>query len=59
MLEQLAAFYVIWRPFLLGLAALACAALAAWERPCRPLRILLGVSGTAVFLWAALPYLPL
>ncbi|MCI9424845.1 MAG: hypothetical protein HFF30_04710 [Flavonifractor sp.] len=55
--EQLALFYVIWRPFLLGSASLGLFALAAWERPLRALRILFGVAGVSLFLWAAFPYL--
>lgn len=59
MLEQLAVFYVIWRPFLLGLASLGLFALAARERTPLALRVLFGLAAAAVFLWALLPYVSL
>ncbi|WP_297289944.1 hypothetical protein [uncultured Flavonifractor sp.] len=41
-----------YAPFLLGMAAFALICLAVWPKPPRPLRILLGVLGTGLLLWA-------
>ena len=43
---------VTFAPFFIGLTAFALIAIAAWPRPPIPLRILFGVLGGGLLLWA-------
>ncbi|MBC5732427.1 MULTISPECIES: hypothetical protein [Lawsonibacter] len=56
-LEQLGILLAIWGPFLTGLLSFALLCVAARPRPPRRLRVLAGLPGAGILLWALWYYL--